>query len=108
MQDITNQIEQRGIEKTYDYPYNKVFRACEDATLRMAWQIQESNFEEGYIHIIHKVLLSTIESGIKVKKLNNNKTTVKILYFGSPFQKVQEDFSKGFFSRLDALLNRDR
>jgi hypothetical protein len=100
IQDKINLTEQRGTEKIFDYPYNKVFRACEDVAVRTGWQIQESNLDEGYIYIIQTYLLNTFDAGIKVKKLNDNKTLVKILYFSSPV--------KDFFSRLDALLSRDQ
>jgi len=97
-----NQVEQAGIERIYNYSYNKVFYACEDSIPRMFWIIRESNFDEGYIFIQPEEAPLT-NAGIKIKKIDNNKTLIKILEFHSLAKK---GFYRDFFSRLDALLNR--
>ncbi len=99
VQDRITQVEQHGIEKIYNYPYKKVFYACEDVAIRTNWTIQESNFDQGYIYLI-----SVFNAAIKIKKIDDNKTLIKILEFHS---LVKKDFYKDFFQRLNDLLNRE-
>lgn len=108
VQDRINKTEQIGIEKIYAYPYNKVFHACEDASVQSGWMIQESNYDKGYMYLTHILLFSRFNNGIKIKEIDSSKTIVKFLSFNSPFQRVQKQDALHFFTRLDNLLNRDQ
>jgi hypothetical protein len=103
--------EDSGIERTYDYPYKKVFYACEDTIPRIylqgRWVMLESNFDDGYIYIVERDTIFSLtlsSAAIKIKKIDDNKTLIKILQFQAPRKKV---FYKDFFDNLDALLRRE-
>jgi hypothetical protein len=98
------QVEQGGIEKNYDYPYDKVFYAAEDAIPRMNWMIQESNFNEGYIFARRNDANAIQTAGIKIKKIDDNKTLIKVL----EFHCVVKWFYADFFRNLDTLLSRNK
>ncbi|HOX55210.1 MAG TPA: hypothetical protein PLC32_07185 [Candidatus Omnitrophota bacterium] len=103
VQDRIAQVEQRGIEKTYDCTYDKVFYACEDVFPRMNWAIEKSNFEEGYISSLTNQFFQFDYALVKITKIDKNKTLVKILGFGTP---TKRNIYKAFFYHLDTLLSR--
>ncbi len=103
MQEKISKVEQRGIEKTYNYPYDKIFYACEDVFPRMNWAIEKSNFDEGYISSFTNQFFQFDYAWVKITKIDKNKTLVKILGFGTP---VKGGLYRDFFYHLDTLLSR--
>ena len=110
IKDKINQTEQAGVEKIYEYPYNKVFQSLEYNAVRGGWRIQESNIEDGYIYIAYTyssfIIQGVYKAAITVKKIDDNETLVKFLYFGSPYKSVRAESASSFFSGTESLLNR--
>ena len=106
MQDKIIKTEQSGVEKIYDYPYNKVFRSLEDTAVREGWMIQESDIKEGYIYLAQTYFLSVFNAGITVKMIDEDKTAVKFLYFNSPYKFARNNAANHFFSKTESLLIR--
>lgn len=110
IKDKINQTEQSGVEKVFDHPYNKVFESLEYNAVRGGWRIQESNIEDGYIYIAYTyssfIIQGVYNAAITVKKIDDNKTLVKFLYFGSPYKSVRAKSASSFFSELESLLSR--
>jgi hypothetical protein len=97
------QTDQQGIEKVYNYSYDKIFYACEDALPQMAWTIQESNFNKGSIFSRGAFDYSTLSMAILVKTIDG-KTRVKVAVFGPIFPK--SGIYNQFFYHLQDLLER--
>jgi hypothetical protein len=113
VQDKINMTEQLGVERVYDYPYNKVFYACEDALPRINWEITESNYTDGYIYskiewqcgyLKGNGSRSLVAAGIKIRKIDDRRTAVKVLKFNSINKQY---FYEDFFHSLDNFLNRE-
>lgn len=104
VQDRMKQVDQGGIERTYAYPYKKVFYACEDVLPRMNWHITESDQANGYIFAIPNSEASISSAGIRIKSINENRTSIKMLEFHSLAKNAYKDF----FDNLDTLLTRDQ
>ena len=92
---------QSGVEKTFDYPYKKVFYAAEDAIKSFGvvypWEIKESDFDKGYIHADY----SYRPAIIIVEKIDENKTMVKVQKFGV----LCFDYQK-FFKEVERYASR--
>jgi hypothetical protein len=69
----------------------------------MDWMIQKSNFKEGYVYAMMNVA-PTATAGIKIIKVDDNKTLVKVLRFHA---LIKQGFYDNFFRNLEALLGRE-
>ena len=99
-----SQVEQYGSEKIYNYPYKKVFEACEAIPRYYGFLISKSNFEDGYLYLTYAAYPpSGTTIGISIKKIDENTTSIKIYLF---HMLGKEGFYKNFFSRIDGELNR--
>jgi len=114
VQDKIKLTEQTGIERFYNYSYNKVFYACEDTLSRMNWEITKSDFDNGYIYskirwqslfLSGNGSCSFVATGIRITKINDHQTAVKVLKFNSMNKKY---FYADFFHTLENLLNRNQ
>ena len=95
--DIT---KKSGVEHVFNYPFKKVFYACEDALVLLtpAWPIiEESNFEEGYISadFIYCPLIVIVE------RIGEDKTLVKMQKFGLTYLNYQR-----YFKEVERLARR--
>jgi len=101
--------EKEGKEKIFDFPYKKVFYACEDALARGHFFYSEErphlsgiDVERGQIWAHLAYPLEYVYITIVVKKIDDSQTLVKIREFHMPTQT----FYGGFFADVERLLNR--